>query len=236
LMSDLGWLIARPVAHRGLHDARAGLIENTPSAIAAATAAGYAIEVDLQVTAEGDAMVHHDAALGRLTQSGGALAALTVTELKRVAFKATTDRMITLGELCDLVAGRVALVLELKSLGDRDPRLPRRVAQVLKSYSGPTALMSFDPWPVGVLRELAPGWPRGLVATRQVRSAAWIKATITARFNFIAYAVVDLPAAVPGLARRWAGLPVLTWTVRTDAERRCAARFADQMIFEGFRP
>jgi glycerophosphoryl diester phosphodiesterase len=235
-MSDLDWLISRPVAHRGLHDAPAGVIENTPSAIAAAAAAGYAIEVDLQVTAEGDAVVHHDAALGRLTQGGDALAALTVGELKRIAFRATTDRMITLGELCDLVAGRVALLLELKSLGDHDPRLPRRVAQVLKSYQGPTALMSFDPWPVAALRELAPAWPRGLVATRERRPAAWINAMITARLNFIAYAVVDLPAAVPGLARRWAGVPVLTWTVRTDAERRCAARFADQMIFEGFRP
>jgi glycerophosphoryl diester phosphodiesterase len=235
-MSDLSWLIARPVAHRGLHDARAGLIENTPSAIAAAASAGYAIEVDLQVTAEGDAIVHHDATLGRLTQGDGELAAMTVAALRRVAFKATADRMITLGELCDLVAGRVALVLELKSLGDRDSRLPRRVAQVLKSYRGPTALMSFDPWPVAALRELAPAWPRGLVATRQVRVPAWIHAVIMARLNFIAYAVVDLPAAVPGAARRWAGLPVLTWTVRTDAERRCAARFADQMIFEGFRP
>jgi glycerophosphoryl diester phosphodiesterase len=235
-MSDLGWLISRPVAHRGLHDAPAGVIENTPSAIAAAAAAGYAIEVDLQVTAEGDAVVHHDAALGRLTQGRDALAALSVGELKRVAFRATTDRMITLGELCDLVAGRVALLLELKSLGDRDPRLPRRVAQVLKSYQGPTALMSFDPWPIAALRELAPAWPRGLVATRERRPAAWINAMITARLNFIAYAVVDLPAAVPGLARRCAGVPVLTWTVRTDAERQCAARFADQMIFEGFRP
>jgi len=235
-MSDLDWLIARPVAHRGLHDAPAGLIENTPSAIAAAAAASYAIEVDLQVTAEGDAIVHHDAALGRLTRGHDALAARTVAELQRVAFKATADRMITLGELCDLVAGRVALVLELKSLGDRDPRLPRRVAQVLKSYPGPAALMSFDPWPIAALRELAPAWPRGLVATREVRAAAWIQAIITARLNFIAYAVVDLPAAVPGVARRWAGVPVLTWTVRTDAERRCAARFADQMIFEGFRP
>jgi glycerophosphoryl diester phosphodiesterase len=235
-MTDLDWLIARPVAHRGLHDARTGLIENTPSAIAAAAAAGYAIEVDLQVTAEGDAIVHHDAALGRLTQGVDALASLTVAQLQRVAFEATADRMMTLGELCDLVAGRVALVLELKSLGDRDPRLPRRVAQVLKSYPGPTALMSFDPWPVAVLRELVPAWPRGLVATRQVRLAAWISAMIRARFNFIAYAVADLPAAVPDLARRWAGVPVLTWTVRTDAERQSAARFADQMIFEGFRP
>jgi glycerophosphoryl diester phosphodiesterase len=235
-MQDLGWLIARPVAHRGLHDARAGVIENTPAATAAAAAADYAIEVDLQVTAEGDAIVHHDAALGRLTPGSDAVAAMTVAELKRVAFLATADRMMTLGELCDLVAGRVALVLELKSLGDRDPRLPRRVAQVLKSYPGPAALMSFDPWPIAVLRELAPAWPRGLVATRQVRAAAFLHAMVSARLNFIAYAVVDLPATVPDLARRWAGMPVLTWTVRTDAERRCASRCADQMIFEGFRP
>ena len=235
-MQDLGWLIARPVAHRGLHDARAGRIENTPSAIAAAAAADYAVEVDLQVTAEGDAIVHHDAALGRLTPGSDAVAAMTVAELKRVAFKATAERMMTLGELCDLVAGRVALVLELKSLGDRDPRLPRRVAQVLKSYPGPAALMSFDPWPIGVLRELAPAWPRGLVATREVRAAGFIRAMLTGRLNFIAYSVADLPATVPDVARRWAGMPVLTWTVRTDAERRRAARCADQMIFEGFWP
>lgn len=235
-MSDLGWLIARPVAHRGLHDARAGVVENTPSAIAAAAGAGYAIEVDLQVTADGDAMVHHDAELGRLTEGRGELATLTAAELRRIAFKATADRMITLGELCELVAGRVPLVLELKSLGDRDPRLAHRVAQVLKAYDGPTALMSFDPWLVAVLRELAPAWPRGLVATRQVGWVAWLHTIIAARLNFIAHAVVDLPAAVPHAARHWAGLPVLTWTVRTDAERRRAARFADQMIFEGFRP
>lgn len=235
-MSDLGWLVARPVAHRGLHDAGAGVIENTPSAIAAAAHAGYAIEVDLQVTADGDAIVHHDPALGRLTDGGATLATMTAAELRRVVFKATADRMITLGELCDLVAGRVALVLELKSLGDHDLRLARRVAQVLKSYPGPAALMSFDPWPVAALRELAPASPRGLVASREMRTAASIPALATARPQFIAYAVVDLPAAVPWAARRWAGLPLLTWTVRTDAERRRAARFADQMIFEGFRP
>ena len=66
-MSSLDWLIARPVAHRGLHDATAGVIENTPSAFAAAVARDYAIECDLQVSADGEAMVHHDYVLGRLT-------------------------------------------------------------------------------------------------------------------------------------------------------------------------
>src|SRR5262245_61704408 len=100
---SLNWLIARPIAHRGLHDAAAGVIENTPSAIIAAIAADYAIEVDLQITADGEAMVYHDAALGRLTEGDGRLAAMSAADLRRVAFKGTSDRMLALGELVDLV-------------------------------------------------------------------------------------------------------------------------------------
>src|SRR6266852_81994 len=101
-MSDLDWLTARPVAHRGLHDAADGVIENTPAAFTAAVAASYAIECDLQITADGEAMVHHDDTLGRLTQGSSRLDATTSAELRRVAFKATADHMISLGELCDL--------------------------------------------------------------------------------------------------------------------------------------
>src|SRR5262245_58864501 len=150
-MSDLDWLIARPVAHRGLHDTQNGVIENTPSAFKAAIAAGYGIECDLQITADGEAMVHHDDALGRLTEGSGRLAALSAAELKRVAFKATADRMITLAELCDLVAGRSALVIELKSAFDCDRRLVSRAAAVLSGYRGPAAVMSFDPAQIAAL-------------------------------------------------------------------------------------
>ena len=113
------WLTARPIAHRGLHDAAAGVIENTPSAFRAAIAGGYAIECDLQISADGEAMVHHDDALGRLTDGAGRLDAMTAEALKRVPFKASADRMMTLGELCDLVAGRV-------DAADRDQEPLRR--------------------------------------------------------------------------------------------------------------
>src|SRR5215470_8372509 len=166
-MAGLDWLTARPVAHRGLHGD--GAIENTASAFAAAIAGGYAIETDLQITADGEAVVHHDAALGRLTEGSGRLAAMTAAELKRVPFNDTADRIITLGELLDLVAGRATLVIELKSLRDGDPRLPRRAAQVLAGYTGPAALMSFDPFQVAVVRAAAPGITRGLVAERAPR-------------------------------------------------------------------
>src|SRR3982075_3875188 len=113
-MAGLDWLIARPVAHRGLHDAQKGVIENTPAAFAAAIAGGYGIECDLQISADGEAMVHHDDALGRLTEGAGRLDTMTAAALRRIAFKSTADRMLTLGELCDLVAGRVTLLIELK--------------------------------------------------------------------------------------------------------------------------
>src|SRR4051812_3002989 len=156
-MRDLKWLTARPVAHRGLHDASAGVIENTASAFAAAIAGGFGIETDLQISSDGEAMVHHDFALGRLTLGSRQLAAMTAAGLKEVPFKATADRIMTLGELCDFAAGRTPLIIEVKSRFDGDRRLAARAAEVLKSYAGPVAVMSFDSNVVQILREIAPG-------------------------------------------------------------------------------
>ncbi len=248
-MADLDWLIARPVAHRGLHDAAAGVIENMPSAFAAAIAGRYAIECDLQVSADGEAMVHHDATLGRLSEGRGELRALTAADLKRVTFRATTDRMITLGELCDLAGGRVPLVIELKGRFDAEPRLAARTADVLRGYGGPAAVMSFDPRQVEALRAAAPDLPRGIVAERWYDDPEWASLTSAQKYalgnllhgfrtqpHFIAYYIQDLPAVAPLVARYLFGLPLLTWTVRTTEEQQCAARWASQMIFEGFRP
>src|SRR4030088_1489252 len=94
------WLTARPVAHRGLHDIARGIVENMPGAFQAAISGNFAIETDLQLSAEGEAMVHHDDALGRLTEGSGALLSKTAAELKAVRFKNTDERMMTLGDLC----------------------------------------------------------------------------------------------------------------------------------------
>src|SRR4051812_33963263 len=117
------WLTARPVAHRGLHDAARGIIENMPAAAAAAIAGNFAIECDIQLSADGEAMVHHDGALGRLTDGSGPLLDKMAAELKQVAFRDTAERMMTLGDLCALVAGRVPLLVEVKSRFDGDRRL-----------------------------------------------------------------------------------------------------------------
>ena len=123
------WLTARPVAHRGLHDRARGIIENMPGAVQAAIDGNFAIEVDIQLTADGEAMVHHDDELGRLTEGSGALRDMTAAELRAVRFKDTAERMMSLGDLCALVAGRVPLVIEVKSHFDGDRKLVARMAR-----------------------------------------------------------------------------------------------------------
>jgi glycerophosphoryl diester phosphodiesterase len=243
------WLTARPVAHRGLHDRARGIIENMPSACAAAVAGNFAIEVDIQVTSDGEAMVHHDDELGRLTDGEGALKDKTAAQLKAVAFKETPERMMTLGDLCTLVAGRVPLVIEIKSHFDGDRRLVRRMAEVLAAYSGPVVGMSFDPDLVTALRETLPNLPRGIIAENSYEDAEWATLTPAQRADmmhlrhgfrtqpqFVAYWVNELPALAPWIARNLFGCPLLTWTVRTPEQRARARRHADQMIFEGFVP
>jgi glycerophosphoryl diester phosphodiesterase len=238
------WLTARPIAHRGLHDAGAGVIENTTSAFRATIAGGYGIECDLQISGDGEAMVHHDDALGRLTDGEGRLDAMPAAALKRVAFKASADRMLTLGELCDLVAGRATLVIELKSRFTGDLRLPARAAAVLAGYAGPAALMSFDPELMAAVRKAAPALARGMIGMRRDPGSADVQSPrlryarhlLAALPQFLAYRVADLTTAPPLIARHLLRMPLLTWTVRTVEDRTRAARFADQMIFEGFRP
>ena len=235
------------MAHRGLHDG-VTVIENTPSAVAAAIAAGYGIEVDLQITADGEAMVHHDDALGRLTEGEGRLAAMTAAELKRVPFKRTADRMMTLGDLLDLVGGRATLLLELKSHWDGDRRLVERVSRTLGRSVAPIAAMSFDPFQIAAIRERAPalharhrggapaartgateaetGKPARLLARRFPKPATIHRLSCEGPAG--AGAVRGAKNARPAAAR-----------LDGAQRRRPPARrtlWADQMIFEGFRP
>jgi len=243
------WLTARPIAHRGLHDIARGIVENMPGAIDAAIAGRFAIEVDIQLSGDGEAMVHHDDALGRLTEGSGKLIDKTAAELKAVAFKDTSERMMTLADLCARVAGRVPLVIEVKSQFDGDRRLVKRMAEVLETYSGPAVGMSFDPDKVLALRETMPGLLRGIVAQRSYDDGYWAKLTSEQRAgmlhlrhgfrtepHFVAFWIDQLPAPAPWIARNIFGCPLLAWTVRTQDQRARAARLADQMIFEGFLP
>jgi glycerophosphoryl diester phosphodiesterase len=247
-MAASDWLTARPVAHRGLHD-RQRIIENTMDAAEAAIAKGFAIECDVQLTADGDAVVYHDFTLDRLTEGKGRLDQQTAAALAAVPYKATANRIEPLAAFLDRIAGRVPVVVEIKSRFDGNRTLVERTAAVVRERgTQPLALMSFDPDLVEALRELAPLVPRGVTAEAAYDDADWgylspERRRDLAHFahigrtrpDFIAWRVADLPNGVPTMARYF-GMPVLTWTVRTPADRERAAAHADQMIFEDFVP
>jgi len=247
-VSVANWLTARPIAHRAFHDRTHGRIENTISAVTAAIEHDFSIEVDLQLTADEQVIVFHDDRLDRLTESSGRVDRLNLTALRAVSLRDTSDKILTLDELLEAVAGKVPLVLELKSRWTGDRRLERAVATKLAGYSGLVAVMSFDPGAMRAMRHLVPHLPRGLVADR-FSAANWqglsafrrwtlrhLLASVYVMPEFIAFDVSALPATAPLLIRHVFGLPLLTWTVRAPGERETASRWAGQMIFEGFNP
>ncbi|MGX5776838.1 glycerophosphodiester phosphodiesterase family protein [Methylorubrum zatmanii] len=242
------WLTARPIAHRGLHDRASGIPENTLAAAEAAVAGGYAIECDVQLSADGEAMVFHDAALGRLTEATDPVESRTAADLGSLAIAGTRERIPTLAEFLGRIAGRVPVIVEIKSRFDGDRRLTRRAAAIVAGFEAPVALKSFDPGLVATLAEIAPDIPRGIVAEASQDDPAYAKLSPTVRAelsgllhlhvsrpHFLSWRVDDLPGPVPYLCRRLGAMPVMTWTVRTEAQRALAAEHADQMVFEGFR-
>lgn len=249
-MLSLDWLTARPIAHRGLHLAGEGRLENTISAIAAAAERGFGIEIDVHICAAGHVYAFHDFTLDRLTEGKGPTAALTLTELQAIPFRATADRIPSLREVLDVVAGRVPLVIEVKSdFRGRKTALVGGIAETLETYRGPVAVMSFDPTIVEDFAAVAPTITRGIVAddassehdyghlsaeTRaEMRTLGHLPRS---KAQFVAYWVKLLPNEVSRRVREELKLPLLTWTVRTPQDRAVAAAHADQMIFEGFDP
>lgn len=244
------WLTARPIAHRGLHDRAAGIPENTLAAARAAVARGFAIECDVQLTAEGEAVVFHDFALGRLTERSEPVASLTAAELARLAVAGTDQTITPLPAFLAAIGGAVPLVVEIKSRFDGDLALTRRVAEVASGYDGPLALKSFDPRVVAALRALVPERiPRGIVAESsqddpayaalpesERRALANLLHLEETRPDFLSWRVDDLPCAATYLGRLLGHLPVMAWTVRNPDQRARAEAHADQMVFEGFVP
>lgn len=241
----LSWPLG-PIAHRGLHDAARGRIENTASAFAAAMAKGYAIECDLQPAAGEEPVVFHDETVERLVEATGPVAATTPAALKALALRGTADRVQTFAEFLEQVGGRVPIVVEVKTPFGQPGDYEAKIARDLKSYKGPAALMSYDQRSLVALRTLAPSIPRGLVSYRwdddwipgmaadERRRLASLAYVWDVAPSFVAWDIDDLPEAAPLEARACFGLPLLTWTVRTPEQRERAAKYADAVIFEGY--
>ena len=244
-------LLSRPIAHRALHDIGAGRPENSHAAVRAAIEAGYPIEIDIQISRDGQPMVFHDYRLERLTGGNGRVDEHTAEDLGRLTLRGGDEGVPTLTEILDIVAGQVPILVEIKDqdgeLGDRVGPLEQAVADSLADYAGDVAVMSFNPYAVACMAELAPHLPRGLTTEDFAAVDDWAVPLEERR------RLSDLPdyervGAVfishnhrhllsPRVAELKAeGAHILSWTIRSPDEEAEARRVADNVTFEGYLP
>ena len=241
--------LTRPIAHRGYHNKAEGVIENSPSAFAAAIAAGYPIELDLQLSRDGVPMVFHDDTLERLTAETGAVRDRDAAELETFTLKGGTDRIPTLARVLEQVDGAVPLLIELKdqhgAMGETDGVLERAALDVLKDYARPFALMSFNPSMIAKVAALSPETPRGIIgcAWRKIdephvpvdrrAELAAIPGFKEIGADFLSHDHTDLDS--PRVEQLKAqGVPILCWTIRSPEQERQARKIADNITFEGY--
>lgn len=237
-----------PIAHRALHDVADARPENSRAAIKAAIAAGYGIEIDVQLSADGAAMVFHDYALDRLTGAKGPVRLQDRATLGGITLTGGDEGIPDLAEVLALVAGRVPLLVEIKdqdgAMGRDLGPLEQAVACQIGGYQGPLAVMSFNPNAVAVMRDLCPHVPRGIV-TSAYDTADWplsdavcdhlrqIPDYEVVEACFISHEAHDLDR--PRVAAlKAAGAMICCWTVRSAAQEAQARQIADNITFEGY--
>lgn len=243
--------LERPIAHRALHDLSDGRPENALSSVRAAMDRGYGIEIDLQCSRDGQAMVFHDYDLRRLTGEKGPISQRDSADLQALALIGSAEGIPTLTDLLHMVAGRVPLLIELKDqdgrLGPNVGTLERATAKALEGYSGPAAVMSFNPHSVTLMGTLAPDIPRGLT-TCDFPKNDWLLIPDATRRRlrdipdfassgacFISHHARNLHSD-PVARIKQDGHPILCWTIRSPDEEAAARRVADNITFEGYLP
>ena len=231
-----GWLTQWEFAHRGLHGP--GTPENSLAAAEGAMARGMGIECDIQMSGDGVPMVFHDWELARLTGEAGLVAGRSADEVVALRLLGTDQHPVRLARFLDVVAGRVPLLIEIKSLpGFNIAACCRAVSEVLADYAGPFAVMSFDPRMGAWFFKHRSAYVRGLVGTDTYDGgflSAWRApgALDQAHPDFLALDIRDLPNAIAGLWRA-DRRPLLSWTIRSPHLRSRALRCVDALIAEG---
>lgn len=240
--------LGAPLAHRALHDVADGRPENSRAAIREAIRHGYGIEIDVQLSADDQAMVFHDYALDRLAQGTGPVRAVPAGTLGHTPLKGGDEGIPTLAQVLEIVAGQVPLLIEIKdqdgAMGDNIGPLEQATAAALDDYVGPVALMSFNPHSVARMAALCPDIPRGLVTSAYTANDWPLNAATRDHLrdipdfdrvgaSFVSHEAADL--ARPRVAElKEAGANILCWTIRSPAEEAKAREVAQNVTFEGY--
>ena len=233
-----------PVAHRGLWSPD-GPPENSLGAFQAACASGYGVELDVQLSADGEAMVFHDDTLERMTGAQGRLCDWAAEDLAELRLKGTDERIPTLVEALTEIGRRALVQVELKTPYGAVGPLERRVHDIIIDHAGPVALIGFNPYSHAWFAERFPGVLRGLdsygygdapqLAEEQRGVFARLEHVEIARPHFLALGLDMLPGEAAA-RHRAKGLPVIAWTVRSPDQWVAVQDACDNFIFDGFIP
>ena len=229
-------------AHRGLHGD--GIPENSLAAFEGACARGFGIELDVQLSRDGEVMVFHDYTLVRMTGVEKKLCELTAAELGALRLADTDEKIPTLREVLSLVDGRVPLLVELKGESG-DVSLCPRVAEILADYRGPYCIESFNPLLLRAMRRAMPDVFYGQLYTNLWREKKGNKKrsvldlllsvmlfNFWAKPNFIAYNEKYRDELCVRLSTKFYRAPRFVWTVRSKENLQTAHRLAEHPIFE----
>lgn len=227
-MSLPAGLTGAPIAHRGLWRG-GGAPENSLAAFDAACRAGYGIELDVRLSADGEVMVFHDETLERMTASSGMVEEQTADELKALRLLGSDQAIPSLDEVIRLIDGRVLVLVELKTPPGQEGLLESRVADLLARSPGAAAVLSFNAEALAWMWSHAPRISRGLNAQTAGQLG---KAAITGA-DFLSVQL-DLASHPDVQAWRQTG-KAIAWTARCIADRDRLKGLADNLIFEGFK-
>lgn len=233
-------------AHRGLFENEAGVPENSLLAFKYAAERGYGIELDIQLTADGEVVVFHDYSLKRMCGEDVKLSSLTLEELKKYRLAGTDLSIPTFYEVLSLVDGRVPLLVELKGESG-DTSLCPVAAKMLESYDGVYSVESFNPLLLRWFKKNCPDVVRGQLVTNLIKSKSngnffrnfmlsGLLANFLSRPDFIAADECYLRDIPIRLCSSLFGTPLLVWTVRKKEHFDINRENGDHSIFEGFEP
>jgi glycerophosphoryl diester phosphodiesterase len=237
-----------PIAHRALHHASKGIYENCRAAIIAAIEHGYAIEIDLQLSFDGRAMVFHDDTLDRLTDKRGDVSDYTAAELSQIKVGSGQDVIEPLEDILRLIDGQVPLLIELKDqsrqLSQTDGRLEQATIDALSLYHGPVAVMSFNPYMIATMAQLSSELPLGLttggfmdptwgIDAERVAHLSQIADFDPTRYSFVSHFALELAAPCIQTLKEQ-GAAIFTWTIRSPEAEAIARQTVDNITFEGY--
>ena len=229
-------------AHRGLYGGE--IPENSLAAFVNAVDAGYGIELDVQLSGDGEVMVFHDAALERMTGVKGKLGEKTLAELRELRLDGTEHGIPTFREVLAVVDGKVPLLVELKG-ESADTSVCEAVDEILREYSGAYLIESFNPLLLrwykknhpNVLRgQLTTNLTKGLGKNMRNRLLDSLLLNMVTRPDFLAYDI-RCPKRIPvRLCTGFFHAQRFVWTVRDREEYRRSEDLDAFAIFENFCP